>query len=144
MKINDIFSDQQNGNKAARKQQTSPEVRFKDLLKRLQPTSEGFEISEAKEIIKSTSVSASQRIEGLTLTEKTIDTLESFGSALADSRLTADDIEPFVSALEEETAALVELKEELPQNDPLANLLDRVATITYLETAKYRRGDYNA
>lgn len=144
MKINDIFSGQQNGNKAAGKQESSPEVRFKDLLKRLQPTAGGFDVSEAKEISTSSSVSANLRLEGLTLTEKTIDTLESFGAALADSRLTAEDIEPFVSSLEEETAALAELKEELPQDDPLAKLLDRVATITYLETAKYRRGDYSA
>ena len=46
--------------------------------------------------------------------------------------------------MEEETSALLDLQEELPQDDPLAKLLNRIATVTYLESAKYRRGDYNA
>ena len=82
------------------------------------------------------------RIEGLGLTESTINTLDSFSAALANRALKIEELEPYVSALEEEVTALLAVKEEMPQDDPLAQLLDRVATVSYLETAKYRRGDY--
>lgn len=145
MKINDIFSGRQNGNKKAGQQEDSAGVNFKDLLKNQAPSiSENFKVSGAGRISRNVPVSANLRLEGLVLTEKTIDTLESFGTALGDSRLAADDLEPFIAALEEDTGALLKLQEELPKDDPLAILLNRVATITYLETAKYRRGDYEA
>ncbi len=47
-----------------------------------------------------------------------------------------------VEALEEDTGSILGLKEKLPAEDPLAKLLDRVATVSYVEAAKYRRGDY--
>ena len=71
-----------------------------------------------------------------------MDTLESFGSALNNLEFSAKDIEPFVDALENETQSILELKKQLPEQDPLSLLLERVATVSYIETAKYRRGDY--
>lgn len=145
MKISDIFSGRQNGNTKAGQQEDSTGINFKDLLKsRTSSTAEKFKVSETGRISRNNPESANLRLQSLALSEKTIDTLESFGAALNDSRLATDDLEPFVAALEEDTDALLELQEELPKDDPLAILLNRVATITYLETAKYRRGDYEA
>lgn len=87
---------------------------------------------------------AALRLEGLSLTEKTLATLDSYGLALESRTVKPEDLEPFVAALEEETAAIIDLKQELPSEDPLAKLLDRVATVSYLESVKYRRGDYSS
>lgn len=83
------------------------------------------------------------RMQGVQMTEATIDSLDSFARALENVTLKADDLEPFVSALEEENQGLLDIKEQLPADDPLAKLIEQVVAASYLETAKYRRGDYN-
>ncbi len=90
------------------------------------------------------SIPASLRLDGLSLTENTINTLEKFGTALANPAFSAQDLEPFAAALENDTAALISLKNQLPANNPLSSLLERVATASYVETTKLRRGDYHA
>lgn len=82
------------------------------------------------------------RLESLTLAETTMNSLASFGEALGDLSLPGESLLPFVESLEEETSSLLSLKEQLPTDDPLARLLDRVASVSYVETAKFRRGDY--
>lgn len=89
-------------------------------------------------------IPAALRLDGLTLTEDTISTLEKFSTALGNPAFSAQDLEPFAAALEDETAALVSLKNQLPGNNPLSSLLERVATASYVEAAKLRRGDYHA
>ncbi len=89
-----------------------------------------------------TTVAPQLRIEGLSLSETAISTLDAFGQALGNPALKSGDLEPYVAALEEETAGLLAMRNDLPADDPLAKLLDRVATVSYLESAKYRRGDY--
>lgn len=84
------------------------------------------------------------RLQGVQLTEATIESLESFAQALENTSLSTKDIEPFIAALEEETQGLLDIKEQLPDNDPLGKLIEQVAAATYLETAKYRRGDYDS
>lgn len=83
------------------------------------------------------------RMQGVRLTEATIDCMESFAAALADQSLSEQDLESFVVRLEEDSQVLVNIKEQLPENDPLAELLERVSAACYLETAKFRRGDYS-
>ena len=144
MKIDDILSGQQAGNKATGKKSTT-ETNFKDLLSnQVQPTDANQPTAGSKAAAPISAVSAALRLEGLQLTEKTINTLESFGIALKNASLVAEDLEPFVDALEEETAALLDLQEDLPEEDPLTKLLNRIATVSYLEIAKYRRGDYSS
>lgn len=46
--------------------------------------------------------------------------------------------------MEEGAVGLMSVKDQLPADDLLGQLLDRVATVSYLEAAKYRRGDYSA
>ncbi|MBU0682300.1 MAG: hypothetical protein KKD73_12860 [Proteobacteria bacterium] len=83
------------------------------------------------------------RLQGVQMTEATIDSLESFAKALKNSSLNSQDLEPFITALEEENQGLLDIKEQLAADDPLTKLIEQVAAATYLETAKYRRGDYD-
>ena len=89
-------------------------------------------------------IPAALRLDGLTLAEDTISTLEKFSAALGNPAFSTQDLEPFATALEDETAALVSLKNQLPASNPLSSLLERVATASYVEATKLRRGDYHA
>ncbi|OGQ87641.1 MAG: hypothetical protein A2512_13050 [Deltaproteobacteria bacterium RIFOXYD12_FULL_56_24] len=89
-------------------------------------------------------IPAELRLDSLSLAENTISTLEKFGDALANPSFSAQDLEPFAAALEDETAALVSLKNQLPEGNSLSSLMERVATASYVEAAKLRRGDYHA
>lgn len=89
-------------------------------------------------------IPAALRLDGISLTEETINTLEKFSAALGNPAFSAQDLEPFADALENDTAALVHFKNQLPGNHPLSALLERVATASYVESAKLRRGDYHA
>lgn len=82
------------------------------------------------------------RLQGVRMTETTIDSLEAFATALDNAGLSSQDLEPFITALEEVSQGLLDIKEQLPANDPLTALIEQVAAAAYLETAKYRRGDY--
>jgi len=88
-------------------------------------------------------VPAHLRLEGLSLSETTINTLDSFSAALGNTALRAEELEPYISALENELTAMQALRRELPEQDPLSRLLDQVAAVSHLEAAKYRRGDYH-
>lgn len=115
-----------------------------DFARILQQELRGLEGSKAAgaTAAATTAVAPQLRIESLALTETAISTLDAFGQALGNPALKNADLEPYIAALEEETAGLLALRNDLPTDDPLAKLLDRVATASYLESAKYRRGDY--
>lgn len=116
---------------------------FKQLLQdRLHSIAESSKTAAANAVGATTSAPAA-RLDGLELTEKALDTLENFGAALGNQAIKSSDLEPFVSSLEEETTGLLSIRNQLPDGDPLAKLVDRVATTTFLESAKYRRGDYS-
>jgi len=91
----------------------------------------------------SPAVAAKLRIDGLALSEDAIGLLESFSRALANLDLGADDLQPLVEALENGTTSLLDIQDQLPKDDPLARLIGRVATVSLIETEKYRRGDYS-
>ena len=84
------------------------------------------------------------KVSALELCDRAINQLESYQQVLGNLSIKAADLEPHVSALEERVIGLLELKEQLPAGDPLAQVLDRVSTSCYLETVKFRRGDYTA
>jgi hypothetical protein len=116
---------------------------FKNLLEsQLQSISGSAGAVAATRLAAASSVPASLRIESLSVAEATINSLESFSDALNNLQLPAEDLAPLVEALEEETGSILDLKGKLPAEDPLARLLDRVASLSYVEAAKYRRGDY--
>lgn len=116
---------------------------FKSFLEsQIQSVSSSAKTGAAAQVAALSMVPAALRIESLSVAEATINSLESLGTALNNLRLPAEDLAPLVEALEEETGSILDLKGKLPAEDPLARLLDRVASISYVETAKFRRGDY--
>jgi hypothetical protein len=145
MKINEHLQSQQLN--ATKQPAGSPAagLDFQRLLAgELQKAGAGQPAQAAGGIAATLPVAPALRLEGLAATEETIGTLDAFAGALGDGRFGAEALEPFVSALEEDTVALLAVKSRLPAADPLAQVLERVATVAYLETAKYRRGDYFA
>ncbi|MBI5558248.1 MAG: hypothetical protein HY885_11485 [Deltaproteobacteria bacterium] len=143
MKITNLQGPHHIGHTDQKNSQPISGAEFKNLLEaQLQSVSSMSAAAATSQASSASHVPAALRIESLSVAETTMNSLESFGSALNDLRLPAEDLEPFVEALEEETGSILELKEKLPAGDPLAVLLDRVATVSYVEAAKYRRGDY--
>lgn len=119
-------------------------VSFQELLEsHLHGTSKSTGVQSPHEATDVSPVPTSLRLESISLTEKTLQTLEHFENTLKNKSVPADNLEPIISSLEENTAALVAFKNQIDEQDPLANLLNRVATTTYVETVKYRRGDYD-
>ncbi|MEJ2033933.1 MAG: hypothetical protein P8Y63_13060 [Deltaproteobacteria bacterium] len=144
MKINEQLQSQQITGKEQPAGGLAAGADFQRLLTdELQKAVAGQPVHAAGEVTPDQPVSPAMRLEGLAATEETIGTLDSFAGALGDGRFSAEALEPFVSALEEKTVALLAVKNQLPTADPLAQVLERVATVAYVESAKYRRGDYS-
>ena len=87
-------------------------------------------------------VPAALRLDSLSLAEQTMSTLEQFETGLQNPAFQAHELEPLVANLELNTAAILDLKQQLPADDPLNRLVDRVAAVAYVEVYKFRRGDY--
>ncbi len=145
MKITTIIPGQQNASTIGTGSTPAKGASFQEILAQ--------ELTAAKSAHAAPAVTAAAalaptpaalRLEGISLAEETINTLEKFSAALDNPSFSAQDLAPFASALEDDTAALVALKNQLPENNPLAPLLERVATASYVEAAKLRRGDYHA
>ena len=120
-------------------------VDFQKLLEeQMQGVVPGAPVRETAPVTPMAAVSPALRVEGLALSESAIEDLESFGAALKNKINSAADLAPYVEAMEEKAVGMLSVREQLPPGDQLGVLLDRVATVTYLETAKYRRGDYSA
>jgi hypothetical protein len=143
MKITNLLGKQNIGKAEQKSSKPLSGTDFKNLLdSQLQSITSFPAAGAATQISAASSVPTALRIESLSVAEATINSLESFGTALNNLRLPADDLAPLVEALEEETGSILDLKEKLPAGDPLAKLLDRVASLSYVEAAKFRRGDY--
>lgn len=142
MKI-DTIQGLQNSNKTAQKTEKPVSgADFKNLLEAQLQSVSSTAPSAPLGSAEAVQVAPAVRVESLAVMETTINSLESFGAALNNLSLPGETLEPFVQALEEETSSLLELKKQLPADDPLTKLLDRVAAVSYNEAAKYRRGDY--
>jgi hypothetical protein len=146
MKIHDISQTNQTAKPyITDKTGTNQGISFHELLEsHLHRTSKPSDVNSTRQVTDVAPVPTALRLESLSLTEQTLKTLEHFENALKNNALAADNLEPIISSLEENTAALVAFKNQIDEQDPLSNLLNRVATTTYVETVKYRRGDYNA
>jgi hypothetical protein len=116
---------------------------FFDLLAgELAPPAATVSVPESGVVPETSTLPLGIRLNGVRLSESSIDLLEHFGRALGNLELKADDLAPMVQALEGDTTALLDIREQLPPDDPLARLIDQVTTISYIETEKFRRGDY--
>jgi len=126
-----------------KKAATAGDLSFFGLLEsQLEPPVETAPAEKTKATSESSQASASTRFEGLTLGEQAIDILDSLAEGLGNLELAAEDLGPLVEALEEDMTTILNIKEQLPADDPLAILLDRVAAVAFMETEKFRRGDY--
>ena len=118
---------------------------FQQLLEsKLSSPATGTEALQKQQTIAPTNIDPSTRIESLHLTEQIVQLLEDYEGALKNRTISVSEMEPFIVSLEEKTAALVDLKSQIDPRDPLAKLLGQISSVAYLETIKYRRGDYNA
>ncbi|MDD5758724.1 MAG: hypothetical protein PHI06_06540 [Desulfobulbaceae bacterium] len=144
MIINPLTGQRVTDSKSSNKAKAVSSTSFFDLLTdQLQGPEETQVLNQAEALTTENPVPAELRLAGLSMSENTIDLLESFSQALGELRLSASDLLPLVEALEDDTTTLLDIKEQLPQHDPLAQLIDRVATVSTIEAEKFRRGDYN-
>jgi len=144
MKIDDIQGKKITGRKPVKKKSTSETSFFAVLDGQLHPTEETASVQQTSQIeTEQQVIPAKLRMKGVSLSEETIELLESYGDALGNLDLQAEDLQPLIEALENDRMALMDIKAQLPEEDPLALLIDHVATITYLEAEKFRRGDYS-
>lgn len=142
MNIDDLRAIQNVGTPAKNSSKPVSGAEFRDLLEAQLQSMAGPTPATSAKHTEATTVSPTLRIESLSVAEETINNLESFGRALGNMDFRGQSLEPFVETLEEETSSILALKDQLPADDPLARLLEQVATVSYVETAKFRRGDY--
>lgn len=145
MKITTIIPGQQNASTSGTGSTPAKGASFQEILAQELTAAKSTPTAPAMAAAAVAAPSpAALKLDGISLAEETINTLEKFSAALGNPSFSAQDLAPFASALEDDTAALVALKNQLPENNPLAPLLERVATASYVEAAKLRRGDYHA
>lgn len=145
MKIDGIKNKSIGGKSSPKKTASTQGNSFVSLLEgKLHPIQPLTPVIETGDIGESTPVSSSTRLAGLALSENAIDILAAFSEALGNLSLSSENLRPIIEALEGETTAILDIKEQLETDDPLAELLDRIAAVAYLETEKYRRGDYDS
>ena len=123
----------------------SSDISFSSLLAgQIQAPVESKETTAPVSVQNNSLLSAATRTDGIALTEKTIDFLASYAEALENLQLKTEEMAPLIEALEDGTTSLLDIKAQLDADDPLAQLLDRVAAVAYLESEKFRRGDYDS
>ena len=145
MKINQLSPATYSNKLTTKTANSGTGLDFKQLLdSQMQTSAETAKVTTTAPLAAASAVSPSLRVEGLALTETTINTLEAFGNALGNTNLPTDALKPYLSTLEDNKNAITSLKAQLPGDDPLAKLLDQVAAVTSLEMEKFRRGDYHA
>ncbi len=129
--------------KSPSKTKASPPGSFFDLLsEQLLPAEEPQALSGPSALSPETPVAPELRLAGVSTSESAIGLLESFSQALGDLKFSSRDLLPLIEALEGDTTALLDIRAQLPPHDPLARLIDRVATVSAIEAEKFRRGDY--
>lgn len=74
--------------------------------------------------------------------ERFIDLLDDYRARLADSRVSLKQLEPIARSIEHETRALEPALGQLPEGDPLKDILTSALVTAQSEMARYRRGDY--
>lgn len=143
MLINPLTGQRVSDQKSINKTKSISSTSFFDLLAdQLQAPAETEGINQTEAPTTEIQIPTELRLAGISTSENTIDLLESFSQALGNLHLTARDLLPLVEALEGDTTTLLDIKEQLPEHDPLAQLIDRVTTISVIEAEKFRRGDY--
>jgi len=142
MKINEINPHIKVDN-SARTNRAASDQDFKSILtNRLHNMATAVNQGEDVSPIAPEQAAASLRLESLALGEITINTLDAYQMALGRTDIKTAALEPFISSLEDNNQTLIDLQKQLPKDDHLAILLEQIAAVSYMETVKYRRGDY--
>lgn len=68
--------------------------------------------------------------------------LEILQTSLARAENTLKKMAPLVQKLDEDSLRLQEVAQGLPENSPLREVLEETAALTYVESFKFKRGDY--
>jgi len=143
MKIQGVKGQRIEDKRSVKKSKSGEKSAFFSLLEgQLSPAEATAPIQQA-EIPENSSLPAQLRLDGVFISENTIDLLESFEKCLGNTDISLTDITPIIDALESGTTSLLDIKEQLDSDDPLAQLIDLIATISIIETEKFRRGDYS-
>lgn len=142
MKITSLKNKRIANKDKAKKAQVKDSSFFDLLAGQLAPSPGSSPVPESRAVSETATLPPGIRLNGVRLSESSIELLAHFGKALGNLDLKAEDLAPLVQALEGDTTALLDIKEQLPPDDPLARLIDRVTTISYITTEKFRRGDY--
>jgi hypothetical protein len=143
MKIQGIKGQRTEDKGTVKKARSSEKSTFFSLLEgQLHPTAPTTSVQPA-DFSDNSTVPAQLRLDGVFISENTIDLLESFENCLGNTDISLEDLTPIIDALELGTTSLLDIKEQLSADDPLAQLIDQVATISIVETEKFRRGDYS-
>ncbi len=143
MKITNSKNQQITTKKAGQKAKIRESGFFDLLAGQLEGPAATSPTQETSALLETQQLPPQIRLNGLKLSESSIDLLDNFRKAVANLDLSAADLAPLIDALEGDTTAMLDIKAQLPTDDPLARLIDQVATISYIETEKFRRGDYN-
>nr|MBF0221521.1 hypothetical protein [Desulfobulbaceae bacterium] len=143
MKIDGIKNQRIADKSSVKKSKAAGEINFFSLLEGQLHPPEPTATVQSTSFTDEPAVPAQLRLDGVFISENTIDLLESFENSLENLTLTETDLTPIIDALEHGTTSLLDIKEQLPKDDPLALLIDQVATISIIETEKFRRGDYS-
>ncbi len=68
--------------------------------------------------------------------------LEILQTSLARAETTLKKMAPLVQKLDEDSLRLKEVAQGLPETSPLRQVLEETAALTYVESFKFKRGDY--
>lgn len=72
-----------------------------------------------------------------------IDTMDTYQQKLSQADTTLRQIEPFVDKMAAQATTLEELTEATSQDDELKTIINQALTLSAMEIAKYRSGQYN-
>ncbi len=80
--------------------------------------------------------------EGVARAERTLALLEQYARQLGDGRVSLKELEPSLTALEEEARGLAEVADRLDPADELHGIVQEVLMRVAAESVKFNRGDY--
>ena len=137
-------------NQQTRKTTKEPAERFSEILKRTMDSPSVSKQAPAaaqppftvSQIQFDAAISTDDRTPVLDRIERVLDGLEQYTTKLAETSVPASELEPLVARLEAENAELTSELQNLPDGDPLKDLLNKVLVTSVVEVEKFRRGDF--
>jgi hypothetical protein len=147
VKITNILAQQVNQHDTSKTTKGSKSD-FADLLRNAESQSKASDataVSNAQELLAVSSIgniiaAGRQNLEAAL--SHTLDLLDGYSEALADSDRSLEELEPMVRELEGQAESLSQISEKSSDNPDLQHLADQTAILAMVEAAKFKRGDY--